>query len=161
VGRSGLDVANQVQLLGFEQRSSSRNGALNHIGDRNARHVPGEFAGFDLGQIEHVVDQLGEPFAFADHDIEIVDDLALGLLHLAVFLGNEREEPLFKPAANDLGEAQHRGERRAQLMADGGKERALGRIGFFRGRSAWLASSKSRALWKATPTAEAMVDSSR
>ena len=57
----------------------------------------------------------------------------LGLLHLAVVFGDQREEALFKAAANDFGEAQHRCERGAQLVADGGKEGALGGIGFFGG----------------------------
>ncbi len=103
--------------------------------DRDAGHVPGEFAGFDLGQVEHVVDELGEPFAFTDDDFEIFDDLLLGLLDLAIVFGDEREEALFEAAANDLGEAEHGGERRAQLVADGGEERALRGVGFFGGGS--------------------------
>ena len=58
---------------------------------------------------------------------------ALACCDLAVVFRDEREEALFEPAANDLGEAEHGGERRAQLMADGGEERALGGVGFFGG----------------------------
>ena len=100
-----------------------------------AAHVPGELAGLDLGEIEHVVNELGEPLAFADDDAEILHDLLLGLLHLAVVFRNEREEALLETAANDLGKAQHGGERRAQLMADGREERALRGVGLFGGGS--------------------------
>ena len=43
--------------------------------------------------------------------------------------------PFFEPLLDDLGEAEHRGERRAQLVADRREERALGGVGFF-GRGA-------------------------
>ena len=106
-GKTRLDVADEIQLLRFEQRSRGRNGPLDHIGDRDAAHIPGEFAGLDLGQVENVVDQLGEPFSFADNHSQIFDDLLLGLLHLAVVLWNEGEQTLFEAAANDLGKAKH------------------------------------------------------
>ena len=74
-GQVRLDVADELELLGFEQRSSGGDGALDDFLDGDVGHVPGEFAGFDLGQVENVVDELGEAFAFADDDVEIFDDL--------------------------------------------------------------------------------------
>jgi hypothetical protein len=96
-------------------------------------HVPGELAGLNLGQIENVVDELGEALAFADDDAEILDHLVLGLLHLAVVVRDHGEESFFETAANDLCKAQHRGERSAQLVADGGEEGALGGVGLLGG----------------------------
>ena len=48
--------------------------------DGDAAHVPGELAGLDLGEVEHIVDELGEALAFADDDAEVFDDLGFGLL---------------------------------------------------------------------------------
>jgi hypothetical protein len=46
--------------------------------------VPFELAGLDLREVQHVVDQLGEPLALADDDLEVVLDLLDGLSDLAV-----------------------------------------------------------------------------
>ncbi len=124
-----------LSCLRVKERCRRGDSALDHILDGDTGHVPGELAGFDLCQIEHVVDELGEALAFTDDDIEVLDDLALGLLHFAVVLRNHREQALFKAAANDLRETENRGERRAQLVAHRGEERALSGIGLFRGRS--------------------------
>ena len=128
----------EIQLLGFEQRGGGRYRAVDHIRIETAAHVPGEFAGLDFGQIEHVVNQLGEALAFTDDDAKVLDHLLLGLLHLAIVAGDQREEPLFETAANDFCKAQNRGERRAQFVADGREEGTLRGIGFFR-RGASLA----------------------
>ena len=134
VGQIRLDIANQVQLLGFEQRSGGGSCALDDVGHGDACHVPGEFAGFNLGEVENIVDELGQAFAFADDDVEVLDDLLLGLLHFPVLFGNQREQALFEAAANDLGKSEHGRKRGAELVADGGKKRALGRIGLFGSR---------------------------
>src|SRR6185437_3286760 len=62
---------------------------------------------------------------------EIFDNLQLRLLDLPVVLADEGEKTLFEPAADDLREPKHGCKRRAQLMANGGKKRTLGRIRFF------------------------------
>ena len=62
-------------------------------------------------QVEDIVDQLGEAFSFAHDNVEIFNDLGLGLLNLAVIVRDKGKEPFFEAAANDLGKAQHRGER--------------------------------------------------
>ena len=56
-----------------------------------------------------------------------------GLLHLLVVALDQREDAVVEPLLDDLGEAQHRGERRAQLVADRGEERALGGVGVLGG----------------------------
>ena len=93
-------------------------------------HVPFELAGLDLRQVEHVVDQLGEPLAFADDDLQVVVHLLHRLRDLAVVGRHQREDPILEPLLDDLREAEHRGQRRAQLVADRGEERALGGVGF-------------------------------
>ena len=97
-------------------------------------HVPFELAGLDLREVEHVVDQLGEPLAFADDDLEVVLHLLRSSARPCVSsVGHEREDAVVEPLLDDLGEAEHRGERRAQLVADGGEERALGGVGLLGG----------------------------
>ena len=47
--------------------------------------------------------------------------------------GNQGEDAFFQAAANNLGEAEHGSERRAQFMADGGEEGTLGGVGVLGG----------------------------
>ena len=119
LGKIGLDLHDEFQLFRIEERRCGCRSTFNDIGDRHTAHVPGKLAGFDLGEIEHVIDELGKPLTFADHDSEVFDHLRLGLNDLAVVFRNKGEEAFFKTAANDLGETQHRGEGSPQFMAHG------------------------------------------
>ena len=121
----GRDVADELEFLHFEERCSGGDGALDDIRDGDLGHVPGEFASFDLREVENVVDELGEALAFADDDAEVFKYLSFGLRDLAVVLRDEREEALFKTATDDLGEAEDRGEWRAELVAEARQESAL------------------------------------
>ena len=125
------DLLLQAQALLLEQRRGGGRGAVDDLGHRHALHVPFELAGLDLGEVEHVVDQLGEPLALADDDLQVVLDLLDGRDDLLVVLRHQREDAVFEALLDDLGEAEHRGERRAQLVADRREERALGGVGFF------------------------------
>ena len=73
--------------------------ALDDVGDGHRLHVPFELAGLDLREVQHVVDQLGEPFAFADDDLEVVFDLLDGLRDLAI-VGRARAGRCGPPAAS-------------------------------------------------------------
>ena len=71
--------------------------------------------GLDLGQIEHVVDQAEQVAAVG---LDVGERLAQFGRHLAVEL-----------VEDDLGEAQDRVQRRAQLVAHVGQEFRLGAAG--------------------------------
>ena len=69
---------------------------IDDVADGHRLHVPFELAGLDLGEVEDVVDQLGETFAFADDDLEVVVHLLDGLDDLAIVLRHEREDAVFE-----------------------------------------------------------------
>jgi hypothetical protein len=92
----------EAQALRLEQRRGGRRRALDHVGHRHRRHVPLELAGLDLGEVEHVVDQLGEAFALADDHLQVVAHLPHGLRHLAVADGHEREDAFIEPLLDEI-----------------------------------------------------------
>ncbi len=102
---------------------------VDDVADLHRAHVPLELAGLDLREIQHVVDELREPFPFAHDDREVLLDLADRLADARVVRGDLGEEAVLEPLLDDLREAEHRGERRTQFVADRGEERALGRVG--------------------------------
>ena len=118
--QGGLNVADELEFLCLEERCSGGNGALDDVLDGDLRQIPCELAGFDLGEVEDVVDELGEALAFADDDAKVFQDLGFGLRDLAVVFRDEREETVFETAADDFGKAEDGGERSAELVADGG-----------------------------------------
>ena len=127
-----LDVLVELQAFLFQQRRGGRRCAVDDVADRHRLHVPFELAGLDLGEVQDVVDELGEALALADDDLEVVVDLAHRLLHLGVTARYQREDAIFEALLDDLGEAEHGRQRRAQLVADSGQERALGGVRLFR-----------------------------
>ena len=90
----------ELQLLRFEEGCRGSDCAIDDVLDGDAGHVPRELAGFDLCEVENVIDELGESFAFADDDVEVLDDLLFGLLQLC---GRPRES-LGTAAPRDGGE---------------------------------------------------------
>ena len=89
-------------------------------------------AGFDLGDVQHGVDQV-EQVLGADQDLVQVLGLLLG-------------QHAFGFAADDAGEADDGVERRAQLVAHVGQEGALGLVGLFGGSALAFLSSSSACL---------------
>ena len=83
----------------------------------------GHAAGFDLGQIEHVVDEVREMFR-ATVDRHHVATVLAGQSHAAIAL--RRHDHHFAEANDEV-------QRRAQFVADVGDEVRLEAIGFFRG----------------------------
>ncbi len=89
-------------------------GGADGVGDERAQvdigRMPLGGAGLDLGEVEHLVDEPGQPLALRDDDAEEL--LALCGLHVG---GVEHQ----------LGEGADRGERRAKLVGDRGHEVVL------------------------------------
>ena len=106
--RLALGRAREANALGLGLGPDAAQGGLD-----DARRVDGhifdvELAGFDLGEVENVVDD-------GEQQLARVEDAAEGLLGLA---------PGAVPEA-DLGEAQHPVEGRADLVAHAGQKGAL------------------------------------
>ncbi len=74
-------------------------------------------AGLHLADVEHVIDECCQPLSFADDDVDIALHQLGGLLGFGVVGGHMRNDAAGELAADDLGEAEHRRERGAQLMA--------------------------------------------
>ena len=79
LGRSAADPLLEVQALRLEERRGGGRGAIDDLAHVDGLHVPLELARLDLRQVEHVVDQLGEPLALAHHHLQVVFDLLDGL----------------------------------------------------------------------------------
>ena len=82
--------------------------------DRAARQFDFQFAGFDLGQIENIVDQLQQMLAAGMNRVEKFQPFGF-----AVFIA----------AAKNIGETEDRVHRRADFMAHPRQEFALGAVG--------------------------------
>ena len=128
-GQIRADPLLEVEALRLEERRGGGGGAIDDLAHVDGFHVPLELARLDLREVEHVVDELGQPLALAHHHLQVVFDLLDGLGDLPVVLRHEREDAVLEALLDDLGEAQHRGEGRPQLVAHRGEERALGRVG--------------------------------
>ena len=101
--------------------------AVDDLADVDRLAAPLHPAGLDLGQVEGVVDQRGQPLALLDDDPEVLRHLAHRPVALRVAGGDGREDDLVEPPADEPREADDRGQRRPQLVADARQEGALGR----------------------------------
>ena len=115
-GKGSATCTSSAHAADLEQGRRGSGGAADDVLDAQRSHPPLEPAGLDLGQVEQVVDQPGEPLALLHDDAQVVADLP----HRAVdpWLGpvDHREHDLVEPPPVEAGEADHRGERRPQLM---------------------------------------------
>ena len=113
VGAAQRELALQRQALGARVRAVQRVDVAQLLQqvERRGQHL--QAAGLDLGQVEHVVDQAQQAVAGAvDHAqarLRLVRQLAVG--------------------HQQLREAQHRVQRRADLVAHVGQEHALAAVG--------------------------------
>ena len=110
-GRPWAILVRQREALLRRQRLDRDVDALDQIGERIIRQRQRELAGFDLRQIEHVVDQAEQMLAVGLHALEHAAHL---LRRLAVDVVEDQ-----------LGVAENGVERRAQLVAHIGEELRL------------------------------------
>ena len=85
----------QLQLLLLKQGRSGRNGPADDVLQKDGPHVPFHTPRFDLGQVEHVVDQAGQALPFGDYHIEVLAYLYHGALDFLVVYGHGREHLVF------------------------------------------------------------------
>ena len=83
--------------------------------------------GLDLGEIEQLVDEPRQPLGFGDHDAQEIEALAVRQVGVV---------------AQDLGKRPDRGQRRAELVIDGGDEVVLQPVELLQPRS-WPACSSA------------------
>ena len=110
-----------------EERRRRRGRPLDDLADVD-RLVPELHpAGLDLGQVERVVDERRQPLALLDDDPDVVAHLADGPVELRVVrLGSAGKMTSSSRFEMSSREADDRGQRRPQLVADVRQERALG-----------------------------------
>ena len=113
--RRQADVQNDVEILG--ELPVGGDSALDQRSDHQSAHVERHLAGFDLLDVEQVVDQPDQAFAIAVRD----GDQTRGF-----FL-----QPAHRPAGQQGQRAADRRQRGAQFVADGGDEFALHALGMF------------------------------
>jgi len=115
-----------------EQRGCGRGGALDDLTDVQRVVPPVHPAGFDLGQVQCVVDQRGQSITFLHDDREIFRDLAHGAFQFRVVgLGPRREYDFGQSLRDEPRKADHRGQWCAQLMTHTREESALALVGGF------------------------------
>ena len=91
--------------------------------------MPFNLAGFDLGEVQDVVDKLRQSLTFTGDHIHVFANLFDNLCHFGVTGIHHRKDAVLQSLFHNLGEAQNGGQRRAEFMADGRKEGAFGFIG--------------------------------
>ena len=115
VGHAGRDQQHQIHALGLGALGKQQGDVLDRLAGREVERVELQFAGLDLGHVEHVVDEveqrLGRPVQGVDHAL------------LAFVHGG---------AAQQLDHAHHAIHRGADFVAHVGQEQALGAVGGLR-----------------------------
>ncbi len=106
------ELHQQVQTLGLRRLREHRGGFFHHLAEVQIRHLGRELARFDLGEIEDVVDHAEQVAPGAAHR-----QRPFALLRLQLALDQQ------------LVHAEHAVHRRANLVAHGGEELALGLTG--------------------------------
>ena len=101
-----------------EDLAGTAQGATDDLADIVPRGVGDDGAGFELGHVEQVGDEAVEPLGFVDHGGEQIV--------LLRFRQGGAE------IAQRAGGAEHRGQRRLQIMRDRGQKRAAQPVGFHR-----------------------------
>ena len=73
-------------------------------------HIPVDFAGLHLRDVEYVVDEIGQPIAFGDDDLQVLADLFDGPCLLLVGGIEAREDDTGESLLDELGEAEYGGQ---------------------------------------------------
>ena len=107
-----VDLQLEALALGLQARLDHRRDLRDGLAQVDAARVDLELAGLDAGDVEQVVDELGEPVGRLQRDVDELE-LALG-------------EVLVVGRLEQLDEALDRRQRAAQLVRRGGDEVALG-----------------------------------
>ena len=109
LGQRRLDAVGEPHVLVGGARGHQREGALDQFARRERPHVQRHPVGFDLREVEYLVDHVQEVGARAGNRLQV---LAL--------LGGQFA------AAEEVGHAEHAVHRRADFVAHGGQEPRLG-----------------------------------
>ena len=127
----GRDVLDEPQALLLEQRGRGGRGVIDDVGHRTGSMCHSSLPASIFARSSTSSISLVRRSPSLTTTFRLSSTCCIVWRDLAVVGRHQREDAIVEPLLDDLGEAEHRGQRRAQLVADGGEERALGGVGFF------------------------------